>query len=100
MTISTQTIAVSLGAVEYTWPVTITETNGKNITGDTVQISLGTYDAPGTWQAGVVQRPGNSTAVIQLLINNTVAAGSYWVWVKVTDSPEIVPRRCQRITVT
>jgi hypothetical protein len=50
---TTQTIdtRAAVGGVEYTWPLTITETTGKDISGDTVLLSLGTSSAPGTWQA-------------------------------------------------
>lgn len=99
-TAPTQTIAVSNGATEYTWPVTVTETTGKDISGDTVQVSLGTYGAPGTWTSGVLTRPTASSATVKLLVTNTVTPGTYYVWVKVSDSPEIVPRRAHRVTVT
>lgn len=95
----TQTIAASIGAVEYTWPFTITETTGKDISGDAAQISLGTYAAPGPWVTGVVTRPTPASVVVKLLVSG-VAPGTYYVWGRVTDSPEVVPRRGHCVVVT
>lgn len=94
-----QIINVSLGAAEYTQPVTITESNGANISGDSVQISLGSYNAPGAWVNGVLTRPSISSATIKMLVDNSVSPGVYYVWVKVTDTPEIAPRRALRVEV-
>jgi hypothetical protein len=98
-----QTVRVSTGAAEYCYPRTITETLGKNITADTVSVSLGTYDAPGTWVApDVITRPTTSSAVVQMMINTIPdpTRQHYWVWTKVSDSPEVVPRRSPgRITI-
>lgn len=97
---TTQTINVTGGGQEYTWPITVTETNGKDISGKTVQVSLGTYTAPGTWaSAAVLTRPTPSSATVQLLINSSTPVGRYHVWVKVSDSPEVVPRKGHRIMV-
>lgn len=105
-----QTIQVhSAGAVEYTFPATVTETNGKDISVDTVTMCLGTYNTPGTFVApDVISRPTTSSVVVQLLVGGnshagnpyTPAAGVYWMWVFLTDTPEQVPRRGARITIT
>lgn len=97
---TSQKIDVSNGATEYTWPVTITETTGKDISTDTIQISLGTANTPGTWTTGVLTRPAASSATVKLLVTNSVTPGTYYVWVKVADSPEIIPRKAHRVTVT
>ena len=101
----TQTIALSAGAIEYTYPLTITEKTGKDISGVTILLSLGTYQAPGdTWQAPDVDQPGDTTAarVVQLLIGDALkpAAGTYYLWSKVTDAPEVMPRRNSDIKIT
>lgn len=95
-----QTVNVTAGATEYTWPLTLTEVNGVDISADTVQISLGSYDQPGDWTAPVADHPTTSSVTVKLLIDDSVDVGEYWVWVKITDSPEIVPRRGDRVTVT
>lgn len=96
-----QTVAVSQGAIEYTWPTTITATDGDDITGDTVAVSLGTYTAPGAWQApDTITHPTPSSVVVQILVGAATPTGSYYLWVKVSDSPEVVPRRAAKITVT
>ncbi len=97
-----QTILTSApaGAVEYTWPLTVTEATGKDISGDTVLVSLGTYAEPGTWAApDVITRPTPSSVVVQKLIDNTVTPGIHWLWIVISDSPERVPRRGDRVTV-
>lgn len=94
-----QVIDLSDGAEEYTFPVTITETTGKDISADSIVVALGTAtSAGGTWFApDVLTRPTVSTAVVQVLIGGSSgrvpAAGNYFLWWKVTDTPEIVPRR-------
>lgn len=96
-----QTVHVTEGP-EYTYPRTITETTGKDISTDTVRLSLGTWDAPGTWVAPTVDtaQTDHATRVVQLLLDNTTPAGDYWLWVKVTDSPETPVRRTDgRITI-
>ncbi len=92
----TQTIALSAAAIEYTYPLTITETTGKNITTATVKLCLGTFDLPGAWRTpDVLTRPTSSTALTQLLVGSAYlpVAGSYWLWYQVSDTPEVVPRR-------
>lgn len=98
-----QTIDLTAGAIEYTWPLTLIETTGKDITADTIQLSLGGYEAPATWQAPDTDTaPVVSQRVVQLLVGDTLtpAPGAYWLWSQIVDNPEIVPRRHQRITIT
>lgn len=87
------------GGREYTWATTITADH--DIHADTVQVSLGSYAEPGTWVAPSTD-PAQSNPnqrVVSLLIDNEIAPGDYWLWVRITDSPEIVPRRGAKITV-
>lgn len=104
-----QTIDVSAGAVEYTYPVTITASPKADglpvdISADLVQVSLGGFSEPGSWvNADLTEHPTTAQAVVQLLVGGTLkpAVGTYWLWVKVTDSPEVIPRRSElRITIT
>lgn len=99
-----QTIAVhSAAAVEYTLPLTITETSGKDISAATIRMSLGTYTAPGTWVAPDVDTsPTPASRTVQLLIGTdpTLLAGDYYVWTVITDAPEVVPRRHDKLTIT
>lgn len=91
-----QYIYTSAGAVEYTLPTIVTETTGKNITADIVQVSLGTYADPGVWQSPDVKTsPTPSSVSVQILIGASLnpAPGHYYVWVKLTDSPEVPARR-------
>ena len=94
-----QTFDLTDGATEYTFPVTITETTGKDISGDSIVVSFGTANQAGTWfTPDVLTRPTVSSAVVQVLVgagtpNGALSAGSYFLWWKVTDTPEVVPRR-------
>lgn len=98
---ATQTILVSnpAGAIEYTWPTTITADH--DIHSDTVQVSLGTAAEPGSWVAPTIDPPQNDvkTRVVKLLVNNSTEPGTYWLWVRLTDNPEVVPRRGHKIVV-
>jgi hypothetical protein len=105
MTDDFQTIDVraASGGVEYTWPLTITETTGKDISGDLIQLSLGRPTHPGTWTAPDLDTTSASKAsrTVQLLITAEPArpSGIYYLWSRITDSPEIAPRRHQRIDI-
>lgn len=98
-----QTVYVTAGGPEYCYPRTITETTGKDISGDPVTVGLGGYnDPPASMVTPTVDEQGSTSAsrVVQLLIDNTVTPANYWLWVKVTDSPEAPIRRTDgRITV-
>lgn len=103
-TTASQTIDLSAGAVEYTFPLVIQEQNGKDISADTITLSLGTYDAPGDWQTPDTDPPQDTTSqrVVQLLVGATLkpSPGTYYLWSSVSDSPEQVPRRNQKIVIT
>ena len=79
-----QTINVTAGAVEYTYPLTITETTGKDISADAIQLSLGTDTAVGTWYAPDTDPTQAVTyqRVVQLLVGGSFvpAVGTYWLW--------------------
>lgn len=72
-----------------------TETEGKDMTSATAQIGLSSDRAtpPTTWEApDATSRPTVSTIRVSKLIDTDVAIGTYWLWIKVTDSPEVLPR--------
>lgn len=91
-------INVSAGAQEYVGG-TITETKGKDISADTFEMALGLApDAPTTgWSPPSFSAAGATPAskVVLLLVTDTTAPGTYGAWVRVTDTPEIVPRLVQ-----
>lgn len=93
-------VIISSGAAVYVGG-TVTETTGKDISADTFMISLGSDQNPGTWLTPDVSIAGTSNAqrIVKLLVSPTVPAnlakGTYWVWVKISDSPEIQPLRVQ-----
>jgi hypothetical protein len=76
---------------------TTTPTTGKDISGATFQISLGSADNPGPWESPDVSTQGATTAIrtVKLLVDNTYPKGTYYAWVRVTDVPEILPMRIQ-----
>lgn len=101
------------GGEEYTWPVTITEQSVPpvDISADTVEVSFGTSDAPGDWFAPDVDEPGADAAGIAAEVQNQrtvkvliggaliLPAGSYVLWTRITDVPEVVPRKHQTIKI-
>jgi len=98
---STQQIEVSLGEVQYTWPVVITETENKDISASQIEVSISEdHRAPGTWlnPDKDVSGPDN-VRTVQMLVDSSYAPGSYWIWVKVTDNPEIVIMRAAQFIV-
>lgn len=96
-----QTIRVDAGAVEYTAPQTIDETTGKNISGDTVQMCLARLNtSPTVWVTAVEDTPpNNSTRVVKMLVDGSVPGGVYTLWWRITDTPEVVPRRAGLVNV-
>lgn len=98
----TRLIDCAHGAIEYLF-VDFMDDNHQNITADPVSISLGTYGTPGAWHpADVVQQNGAVWKIrAGLLIGAalTYPAGTYWAWVRLTDSPEILPRRVDTMIV-
>jgi hypothetical protein len=100
-----RTIRSSTGGTKYLSAV-VTETTGKTITSDTFQVALTLEGAnPVTWQSpDVTQTVTTSSVRVKLLVGATgtlnPAAGAYYLWVKVTDTPEIEPIRIdERITI-
>lgn len=87
-------IFVSLGKKRYVGG-TITEDAGADISGDTFTIALGTSKTtpPTAWVTPSVNTVGATTAsrVLKLLIDNTTAVGTYYVWANIVDTPEIEP---------
>lgn len=97
-----QVIDIPAGGLEYI-VVTITETDDKDISGDTVLLGVSDYyTAPSAWVT-----PDSDTApelnqrIVGLLIGGAIQPDSavYYLWSKVEDSPEVVVRRHQRFLV-
>lgn len=99
------TIYVSQGMKQYVGG-TITELTGKDITGATFQIALGTSLTvpPTSWSTPDVSDPGTGPktlkdgtvipATAQRILKILIAAqavGTYYVWAKISDNPEIEP---------
>lgn len=120
-----QTIEVSAGADEFCFERRITETSGADISASPVVVSLSSYDAPSTWVEPTVTRRGTITVAdycattraqldlpsttllhwvavkVKIGVDTAPVHGSYHLWVKITDSTEVVPRRTpDRITIT
>lgn len=76
-----------------------------NPTSDTVQFAFTTGDNPiitdwisGSWEAGTTS-PYTCKVLIGAGSSKVLTAGSYYVWVKITDSPEIPVRRLTEMLV-
>lgn len=135
-----QVIDVSGGAAEYTWPEVFTELTGKDISGDTVVIAVGSQNTATTFSAyvtpdiivegtisakefmlanpsvpGVKVPTGQDPATFLLhwvsaqvligavTVNHAAISptpGDCYPYLKITDSPETVPRRGSKIKIT
>lgn len=88
------TIYVSKGMKRYVGG-TVTETTGKDISSATFQMALGSDNVtpPSSWVSPSVNTQGGTTAdrVLKFLVDSSTAVGTYFVWCKVADSPEIEP---------
>jgi hypothetical protein len=87
------TILASAGEKQYVGG-TVTELTGKDISAATFQIALGDIAIPPTtWSTPDVSVAGASAAqrVVKLLASSTTAPGTYWVWVRISDNPEVKP---------
>jgi hypothetical protein len=120
-----QTINLSAGAVEDTYPRTITETTGEDTSADPVFVALAPWGGALTWVAPSTLTRSTTTVAeynatnpaellalpdatvlhqttVALLIGDTLkpAPGNFYLWTKVTDAPEVVPRMSPgRITI-
>lgn len=90
-------VAVTAGGVEFRY-IVITETTGKDISGDTCVACIAPYgtvpdDEDFAAPDSVVFSDANSVVTIGVLVSSTnaTAGQSYKVWGKPIDSPEIVP---------
>lgn len=99
-----RTIWVSRGAAEYVGG-TVTETEGADITLATLEVAFSetTRDAPeeDAYIPPDVDEAGSSSAArtVKLLLDQSAATfhglsdtGTYYLWVRVVDTPEIAPR--------
>lgn len=95
-------IDLANGASEYLW-LDYEDAEHNDITGDPVAISLGSYDTPGVWHpADLVEQNGKVWQVrAAILIGGslTYPPGQYWAWVRLTDSPEVIPKRAGNLLV-
>lgn len=103
-----QTLSMSALSTQYVQvPVTAFAAGvAVNPTGDTVQLAFTTIGATpttGDWHTGSWDiAPGNNTYLAQVLVGPAgvaIAKGTYQVWVKVTDNPEIPVVQTGTVTI-
>jgi hypothetical protein len=91
-----RTLDLTNGDQDYVW-VDFEDARQQDITGDTVMIALGTYDAPGAWVSADLIEQNGAVWKIRAALFITAASGyplgSYWLWIKVGDNPAIIVRR-------
>ncbi len=102
---------ISTASLEYVRVRVAATSSGAavNPTGDSVSMAfLATNAAPvsGDWKTATWDTDPTTTPVTyraQCLVGPsgtvTLAAGTYTVWVKVTDSPEVAVKRCGQVKV-
>ncbi|MDF1603418.1 hypothetical protein [Nocardioides sp. YIM 152315] len=96
------TIRATAGETEYL-TATVAEKNGADLTGATftVGLSASRETPPESWGAPDDVTIDGSTATVKLLVDSDTTAGTYWMWVKVDDSPEVILLACtnQKVSV-
>lgn len=88
-------IAVTAGATEYASAV-ITERTGKSLDTATVQLALGTdsrYPPAIGWTAPDVVEHAGATVTAKMLITSGAPLGTFYLWARVADNPEVIPVR-------
>jgi len=96
-------IDLSAGVIDYLW-VDYDEKRKQDISADPAAISLGTWDAPGTWHnADIIQTNGavwKMRAALLLGAGLTYPVGIYWAWIRVTDAPSVLIQRADNMFVS
>jgi hypothetical protein len=89
------------GAHEFTLDAIWTAPKNQDITGATFEMSLGTRDEPAAWVPASMNNAGDgpNQRVLNLLVDASTPPGTYWLWVRLTDTPEVVPRKGHMIRV-
>ncbi len=86
-------IRIPKTSVEY---VKVEVTSNNDPTGNAVSFSFSSdADAPGAYTAGSWETSGGKYYALCLF--NALAAGTYWLFVKVVDSPETPVMRAGRV---
>jgi hypothetical protein len=100
-------LRAAAGGVEASLPLTLTEEScpPKDISEDTVKLSLGDDQTPGEWKDSWYTTPGanqegrvadvQNELTVALLIGTTYRpdGGDYWLWSQTTDVTEVIVRR-------
>jgi hypothetical protein len=96
-----QTINVSAGDFEYTWASGLREKIGKDISNDAVEVSVSTSSSlPGQWVAPSLKiNPTPNEVRVSVYVDATYAPGTYYLWIKVSDTPEQVVRMILKFKV-
>jgi hypothetical protein len=111
-TSTVRTVRVTAGDRDYVW-FNATESTGKDITADIVQVGFSDYWNPPTapitpnGASDQTQHPTPSSVRVGLLIGATdggvgahvIAPGKYEGWIKVSDSPTVAWVRCGQVEV-
>ena len=97
-----RTINVTAGAKEYLTAV-VTETTGADLAAATFEVALGSsrVTPPTTgWQAPDATERAGAVVRTSLLVDDVAQIGNpRWLWVRVTDSPELIPIACSERAV-
>lgn len=94
---STRSVSIPRESVEYVRAVVTVD--GVEVTaGVSVAITAATA-RPSSWTAAVVV-DGHAAVLVGPGTGNALAPGTYRVWAKVTDSPEVPVVDCGLVTIT
>lgn len=94
---STKSVSIPRESVEYVRAVVTVD--GVEVTAGVSMAVTAMSARPTSWTAAVVV-DGHAALLVGPGTGNVLAAGSYRVWAKVTDSPEVPVVDCGMVTIT
>lgn len=90
-----QTVIVSGGGQEYTRPLTVEETRKRDISAYPISMGLSASHTtpPVSWTTAVETASGKTyVRIVQFLVASGTTLGDYYLWIKITSTPEIIIR--------
>lgn len=92
---SDTTIEIPLGSVEYLYA----DLEGDILLDGTVEMALGGAPNDVTWESADWVGDVGMTRSARVLLDGTLAQGTYYLWARVTDTPEVPIIKCGKVKI-